>query len=65
MIVVTENGKVVFSEEEVLNLDTIADDFPDVDSVIEYLYSYHYLNAALPPVALRRLFLHGLGLVKC
>ena len=65
MIVVTENGKVVFSEEDVLDLDTIAENFPDVDTVIEYLYHYHYEQAELPPVALRRLFLHGLGLVRC
>ena len=59
MIVVTENGKVVFSEEDVLNLDTIADDFPDLDTVIDYLYVHHYERMALPPVALRRLLEHA------
>ena len=63
MIVVTENGKVVFSEERVLNLDTIADDFPDLDTVIQYLHHYHYERAVLPPVALRRLLEHAQDLV--
>lgn len=65
MIVVIENGKVVFSEEDVLNLDTLAENFPDVDTVIEYLYHNHYEQGSLPPLALRRLFVHALGLVQC
>lgn len=63
MIVVTENGKVVFSEEDVLNLDTIAEDFPDLDTVIEYLYAHHYERMELPSVALRRLLEHAQDLV--
>lgn len=63
MIIVVENGEVVFSEEEVLNLDTIADDFPDLDTVIEYLNHHHYERAALPLVALRRLLDHARGMV--
>lgn len=63
MIVVTENGKVVFSKEDVLNLDTIAENFPDLDTVIDYLYDQHYERKALPSVALRRLFEHALELV--
>ena len=63
MIVVTENGKVVFTEGDVLNLDTIAVDFPDLDTVIEYLYRQHYERMALPSVALRRLLEHARDLV--